>query len=420
VVVVDLKRELWELTSGWRKEGAKNKVIRFEPAAASGSCGWNALDEIRIGTEHEIGDSQNLATLIVDPEGKGLRTHWEKTSQSMFVGCILYLCHRAQFGRGGEPATLPALDHLLADPARPVDKLWEAMKDHPHPVVAATGRDMLDRRGAEASDILSTAKSFLSSFRDPVIARNVSRSDFRIADLMNDDDPVSLYVVCEAKDQARLQVLVRILVNHVLRLLASGLEFEKGQPKPSYRHRLLLMLDEFPSLGKLDIMGKALATVATYGIKCYLIAQDLAQLRDQYGDNESITSNCHIQIAFPPNRLETAEHLSRLTGQATVIKEQVSRTGRGFSSSVSRTLQEVQRPLLTPDECLRMPGPVKDAQGLIREPGDMVVYAAGFPACYGRQPCTSRTRCSKLGRRFPRQRKATRCGPVLSPSLPPR
>src|SRR5208337_4991960 len=74
-----------------------------------------------------------------------------------------------------------------------------------------------------------------------------------------------------------------------------------------------------------------------------------------------ITSNCHIQTAFPPNRLETAEHLSKLTGTTTIIKEQVTRSGRGFlGTQVSTTMQEVQRPLLTPDECQRMPGPQKD------------------------------------------------------------
>jgi type IV secretion system protein VirD4 len=53
---------------------------------------------------------------------------------------------------------------------------------------------------------------------------------------------------------------------------------------------------------------------------------------------------------------------------------------------VSRTIQEVERPLLTTDECLRMPGAIKNAQGDITEAGDMVVYAAGYPAIYGKQP----------------------------------
>lgn len=108
-----------------------------------------------------------------------------------------------------------------------------------------------------------------------------------------------------------------------------------------------------------------------------------------YGHDESITSNCHVQNAYPPNRVETAEHLSRLTGQTTVVKEQITTSGRRTAAmlgQVSRTYQEVQRPLLTPDECLRMPGPKKNAQGEIEEAGDMVIYVAGYPAIYGKQP----------------------------------
>ena len=114
------------------------------------------------------------------------------------------------------------------------------------------------------------------------------------------------------------------------------------------------MIDEFPALGRLEILQESLAFVAGYGIKCYLISQDINQLKSRetgYGPDETITSNCHIQTAFPPNRLDTAEHLSNFTGQTTIIKEQVTRSGRGWGSQVSTTMHEVQRALLTPDEC---------------------------------------------------------------------
>jgi type IV secretion system protein VirD4 len=182
------------------------------------------------------------------------------------------------------------------------------------------------------------------------------------------------------------------MVNMIVRLLADKMDFVNGQPKAHYKHRLLMMMDEFPSLGKLDIFQESLAFIAGYGIKCYLICQDINQLKSResgYGHDESITSNCHVQSAFPPNRVETAEHLSKLTGQTTVAKEQITTSGRRTSAllgQVSRTIQEVQRPLLTPDECLRMPGPVKDTEGLIEKAGDMVVYVAGYPAIYGVQP----------------------------------
>ena len=250
----------------------------------------------------------------------------------------------------------------------------------------------MDRPDEEAGSVLSTAKSYLALYRDPIVARNVSKSEFKIKDLMHHDNAVSLYIVTQPNDKARLRPLVRVMVNMIVRLLADKMDFENGRPVAHYKHRMLMMLDEFPSLGKLEIMQESLAFVAGYGIKCYLICQDINQLKSRetgYGHDESITSNCHVQNAYPPNRVETAEHLSKLTGQTTVAKEQITTSGRRTSAllgQVSRTIQEVQRPLLTPDECLRMPGPVKTEGGDIAKAGDMVVYVAGYPAIYGKQP----------------------------------
>ena len=228
--------------------------------------------------------------------------------------------------------------------------------------------------------MLSTTLSYLTIYRDPVVANNVSRSDFHIRDLMHSEEPVTLYIVTEPVDKQRLQPLVRVLVNMIVRLSATGLSFEGGMPKPNYRHRLLLMLDEFPSLGRLDILQESLAFLPGYGIKAqrsktepftgtYLIAQDINQLYAHYGRDEAITSTCHVQCAFAPNRIETAEHLSKLTGQTTVVKEQVTTSGRGWSTNASRSTHEVSRPLLTPDEAMRMKGARKNAQGMITEPG---------------------------------------------------
>lgn len=394
-VITDLKGELWAMTAGWRQKHARNKVLRFEPSTAGGVC-WNPLDEIRIGTEYEVGDVQNLATLIVDPDGKGLETHWQKTSQSLLVGLILHALYKAN--ADGTTASMAGVDTMLANPHGDVAELWMEMTTYGHsngenhPVVGTAGRDMMDRPGEEAGSVLSTVKSYLTLYRDPVVARNTSRSDFRIRDLMHHDQAVTLYIVTQPNDKARLRPLVRVMVNMIIRLLADKMDFKRGRPVAHYKHRLLMMLDEFPSLGKLEILQESLAFVAGYGIKCYLICQDINQLRSRetgYGHDETITSNCHVQNAYPPNRIETAEHLSKLTGQTTVIKEQITTSGRRTSTlhgQVSRTMQEVQRPLLTPDECQRMPGPRKNAAGDIEKAGDMVIYVAGYPAIYGRQP----------------------------------
>lgn len=174
-VITDLKGELWALTSGWRQAYAKNKVMRFEPAAVNGSIKWNPLDEIRLEPETEVGDVQNLATLLVDPDGKGLQSHWQKTSQALLVGVILHILYKSK--NEGSVATLSAVDAALSNPDRDVAELWMEMITYEHsnqkvhPVVAASARDMMDRPEEEAGSVLSTAKSYLSLYRDPIVAQ---------------------------------------------------------------------------------------------------------------------------------------------------------------------------------------------------------------------------------------------------------
>ena len=150
------------------------------------------------------------------------------------------------------------------------------------------------------------------------------------------------------------------------------------------------LLDEFPALGKLGIFEQAIAYFGGWNIKAYLICQDKAQLDAAYGKDESITSNCHVTVAYAPNKVETAKYLSDRLGVTTVIKEQESisyqgGTGIFAKKSVTKSQQEVQRAVLTPDEIMRLPGPVKDVDQNITEPGDMLVFAAGFPPVYGKQ-----------------------------------
>jgi len=394
-VITDLKGELWGATAGWRKYRVNNKVLRFEPAARD-SVHWNPLDEIRLGTQFEVGDMQNLVNLMVDPDGKGLETHWQKTAHALLVGVMLHALYLAKIS--GEKATLHGIDRMLSDPYKDLSELWEEMRfnlhlnGEQHDLISSAAMDMISRPFEEAGSVMSTAKSFLSLYRDPVVAENVSDSDFKISDLMQHDAPVSLYIVTQPNDKTRLRPLVRILINMVIRLSAQGLTIQDGMPKTIYKYRLLLMLDEFPALGKLDILQESLAYLRGYGIKCYLICQDITQLKSRelgYGPDESISSNCAVVSAFAPNRIETAEHLSKLTGQTTIVKEQITTSGHRASmllGNVSRTTHEVQRPLLTPDECMRMPGSVKDVHGMIEKPGDMLVFVAGYPAIYGIQP----------------------------------
>jgi type IV secretion system protein VirD4 len=216
-------------------------------------------------------------------------------------------------------------------------------------------------------------------------AANTSRSDFAIEDLMDAEVPVAVYLVLRPSDIHRLRPIVRIFMDLTLRRLVETMTFAAGQQLPSHRHRLLLMLDEFPVLGRLDVFSESLAYIRGWGINAYLIAQDYEQLRAAYGDRETISSNCHLKLAYAPTKLETAKLLSAMVGNATVVKRSPGKAtpwsqGQGAAASD----QEMARPLLTPDECMQLPGARKRDERIV-EAGRMLILASGFPAIYGRQ-----------------------------------
>jgi len=117
------------------------------------------------------------------------------------------------------------------------------------------------------------------------------------------------------------------------------------------------MLDEFPALGRLDFFESALAFIAGYGIRAFLIAQSLNQLDKAYGPNNAIMDNCHVRIAFAANDDRTAKRISDLLGTTTEWRQQATYSGRRWALMYDRQLassQEAARPLLTPGEVMQL------------------------------------------------------------------
>ena len=349
-IVHDIKGENWTLTAGWRLRFGR--VLLFDPTNAA-SAAYNPLLEVRKG-EWEVRDVQNIADVLVDPEGAlERRNHWEKTSHSLLVGAILHVLYAET------DKTLAGVANFLSDPRRPIETTLRAMMTTPHlgqggvhPVVASSARELLNKSDNERSGVLSTAMSFLGLYRDPVVATVTRRCDWRIRDLVEGKAPATLYLVVPPSDISRTKPLVRLILNQIGRRLTEELE-AKGR-----RHRLLLMLDEFPALGRLDFFESALAFMAGYGIKSFLIAQSLNQIEKAYGQNNSILDNCHVRVSFATNDERTAKRVSDALGTATEMRAMKNYAGHRLSPWLGHLMvsrQETARPLLTPGEVMQLP-----------------------------------------------------------------
>lgn len=361
-IVHDIKGENWQLTAGFRSQ--HGRVLLFDPTNAKSSA-YNPLLEVRRG-EWEVRDVQNIADILVDPEGSlEKRNHWEKTSHALLVGAILHVLYAEK------DKTLAGVAALLSDPRRPIDTTLNAMMKTahlgdagPHPVIASAARELLNKSDNERSGVLSTAMSFLGLYRDPVIAEVTRRCDWRIADLVGEKAPTTLYLVVPPSDINRTKPLIRLILNQVGRRLTEDLQAKAG------RHRLLLMLDEFPALGRLDFFESALAFMAGYSLKSFLIAQSLNQIEKAYGPNNSILDNCHVRVSFATNDERTAKRVSDALGTATEMKAMKNYAGHRLSPWLGHLMvsrSETARPLLTPGEVMQLPS------------SDEIVMIAGTP-----------------------------------------
>ncbi|MBN8968161.1 MAG: conjugal transfer protein TraG [Rhizobiales bacterium] len=361
-IVHDIKGENWQITAGFRAR--HGRVLLFDPTNAK-SAAYNPLLEVRRG-EWEVRDVQNIADILVDPEGSlEKRNHWEKTSHALLVGAILHVLYAEA------DKTLAGVAAFLSDPKRPIESTLAAMmktahlgEAGPHPVIASAARELLNKSDNERSGVLSTAMSFLGLYRDPVVAEVTRRCDWRITDIVGGTRPSTLYLVVPPSDIARTKPLIRLILNQIGRRLTEDLN-AKGR-----RHRLLLMLDEFPALGRLDFFESALAFMAGYGLKSFLIAQSLNQIEKAYGPNNSILDNCHVRVSFATNDERTAKRVSDALGTATEMRAMRNYAGHRLSPWLGHLMvsrSETARPLLTPGEVMQLP------------PADEIVMVAGTP-----------------------------------------
>ena len=272
---------------------------------------------------------------------------------------------------GGVNLADEGLAAFLSDPRRPIETTLVAMMTTPHlgtqgahPVVASAARELLNKSDNERSGVLSTAMSFLGLYRDPVVARVTRCCDWRIADIAGEEKPSTLYLVVPPSDISRTKPLIRLILNQIGRRLTEDLK------ATDRRHRVLLMLDEFPALGRLDFFESALAFMAGYKLKSFLIAQSLNQIEKAYGANNSILDNCHVRVSFATNDERTAKRVSDALGTATEMRAMKNYAGHRLSPWLGHLMvsrQETARPLMTAGEVMQLP------------PDGQIVMVAGVP-----------------------------------------
>ena len=382
VIVFDPKAENWHITAGFRR--AFSHTLRFSPVIKD-SVHFNILAEVRPG-ENAVRDAEIIADILTAPQDESAakgenQQHFIDTAKNLLTGAILHVLASPEISDKSLGGVLDFLSSSALDADGKEDFgagickqmiFGEHMGDL-HPIIESIGNQQLARADRERSSVFSTAVRAVQIFKDPLIRRNTSESDFTLEDFAGSSSPISLYLTVPYSDIDRLSSLLRLLISFVIRRFAEG-ETRYGEVK--LKNRILFLLDEFPILGSFPFLEKTMGLLTGYGMSFLVICQSLQQLIKLYGPNNSFLEHCKTWITYAPGDLNSAKTFSEVTGKESIWKGSVSTSGSKFSVGLSHlnlSGNEVERNLINPDEIMRLP------------PTDLLVFAHGMPPYHGRK-----------------------------------
>jgi type IV secretion system protein VirD4 len=344
VIVHDLKLENYELTSGWRKTNLKQKVFLWNPADPDGvSHCYNPMDWISKKPGQMVDDIQKICNFLL-PE----QEFWQNEARALLTGIMLYLVAAED-----KPATLGEVVRTLRndDVVYNLAVVLDTMGKKIHPVSYMNIASYLQKPDKERGSVTSTANSSLELWANPLIDTTTATSDFNLHEFKI--IPHTAYIGLTPDNISRLKPLMNMFYQQAAAF------FTAKMPQPHEKFGVLMLMDEFPTLGKMEQFLAGIAYFRGYRVRLFLIIQDTEQLKGIYEESgmNSFLSNSTYRITFAANNMETANLISQLLGNKTATQISYNKPKYLDLNPGARSLHvsETQRALLLPQEVIQLP-----------------------------------------------------------------
>lgn len=352
IVVLDIKQENFDLTSGWRASQGQ-EVFLFNPFAEDRRTHrWNPLTYVSSDPAFRISDLMSIAAMLY-PDGADEQKFWVSQARNAFMAFSLYLFENWEdMKQSGFPSqygapTLGAIYRLSSGDGTELKAYLQALSKKEFLSANARGAfaNLLSQAEETFASIMGTFKEPLNAWINPVLDAATSENDFLLTDLRR--KKMTIYIGIQPNKLAESRLIVNLFFSQVINLNTR----ELPQSNPELRYQCLLLMDEFTSIGKVDIIASAVAYMAGYNVRLLPIIQSMAQLDATYGKDvaRSIITNHALQIIYAPREQQDANDYSEMLGYTTVRKHNLTR-GRDFSRNES----EERRALMLPQELKAM------------------------------------------------------------------
>ncbi|QNP42028.1 type IV secretory system conjugative DNA transfer family protein [Lysobacter solisilvae (ex Woo and Kim 2020)] len=352
VVVLDIKQENFGLTSGWRARQGQ-EIYLFNPFAEDRRTHrWNPLTYVSADPAFRVSDLMSIAAMLY-PDGADEQKFWVGQARNAFMAFALYLFEAWEEERRAgfpfsKPPTLGAIYRISSGDGKSELKPY-LQELSQRPFLSGNARsafaNLLSQADETFASILGTFKEPLNPWLNPVLDAATSGDDFLLTDLRK--KRMTIYVGIQPNKLAESRLIVNLFFSQIINLNTR----ELPQNNPALKHQCLLLMDEFTSIGKVDIIASAVAYMAGYNLRLLPIIQSMAQLDATYGKEvaRTIITNHAVQIIYAPREQQDANDYSEMLGYTTVRRQNVTR-----GKEVSRSEVEERRALMLPQELKAM------------------------------------------------------------------
>jgi len=355
VIVHDVKLENFETTSGYRSQKMRQKCYLWNPADQDGytHC-YNPMDFIARDYGKQVDDVMKITKFLLPKED-----FWNNEGRALITGIMLAL-----MALDDRPISMGEVLRTLRsdDVAYNIAVILDTRGEYIHPTGYMNLAAYLQKPDKERGSVTSTAASSLDLWANPLVDAATMRSDFNIGNFRK--VATSLFVGISPSNVLRLQPLLQIFYQQCASI------FTKRMPdKRTEKCRVMMLLDEFPTLGKMEEIRSGIAYYRGYWVKLFLIVQDTEQLKSIYEASgmNSFLSNCTYRITFAANNVETAKYISDLLGKKTVVSQEEGSRPKYLDLNPGArqvSTKKSSRELLMPQEVIGLP---KDEQIILIE-----------------------------------------------------
>ncbi|WP_242108063.1 type IV secretory system conjugative DNA transfer family protein [Luteimonas aquatica] len=356
MVVLDIKQENFDLTSGWRKS-IGHEIFLFNPFAEDRRTHrWNPLSYVSSDPAFRVSDLMSIAAMLY-PDGSDDQKFWVSQARNAFMAFTLYLFEnwddeiQTGFpGAHGAP-TLGAIYRLSSGDGTDLKKYLTGLSQRRFLSSNAKSAfaNMLSQADETFASIMGTFKEPLNPWINPILDAATGADDFLLTDVRR--KKMTIYIGIQPNKLSESRLIINLFFSQLINVNTK----ELPQNNPELKHQCLLLMDEFTSIGKVDIIASAVSYMAGYNVRLLPIIQSMSQLDATYGKDVSrtIITNHALQIIYAPREQQDANDYSEMLGYTTLRKRNRSRS-HGQQGSVTISESEERRALMLPQELKAM------------------------------------------------------------------